>query len=206
MTRDEALAALGVFIEQRLPDFGRYEDAMLTGDPWMAHSLLSVPLNLGLLDPPEVIEAAEIAYRNGRLPLNAVEGFIRQILGWREYMWHLYWWLPSDYPTRNYLDARNPLPEWFEQMESSPARCLDVTLREVRETGWAHHIQRLMILGSWALQRGTTRRSSTTGSGGRSSMGTTGSCSATSSACPNTPMVGSSRPSRTPPAGPISRR
>ena len=154
VTRDEALAALGVFIEQRLPDFGRYEDAMLTGDPWMAHSLLSVPLNLGLLDPPEVIEAAEIAYRNGRAPLNAAEGFIRQILGWREYMWHLYWWLPSDYPTRNYLDARNPLPEWFEQMESSPARCLDVTLREVRETGWAHHIQRLMILGSWALQRG----------------------------------------------------
>ena len=86
MTRDEALAALGVFIEQRLPDFGRYEDAMLTGDPWMAHSLLSVPLNLGLLDPPEVIEAAEIAYRNGRAPLNAAEGFIRQILGWREYM------------------------------------------------------------------------------------------------------------------------
>ena len=153
-TRGEALDALAVFIRRRLPSFGAYEDAMLAGDPWMAHSLLSVPLNLGLLDPQEVIAAAESAFREGSAPLNAVEGFIRQVLGWREYMWHLYWWLPADYADGNHLDAHKPLPRWFEQMESSPARCLDVTLRDVRDTGWAHHIQRLMVLGSWALQRG----------------------------------------------------
>jgi deoxyribodipyrimidine photolyase-related protein len=154
VTRDEAVAALEVFIKQRLPDFGTYEDAMLAEDSWMAHSLLSVPLNLGLLDPMEVITAAEMAFRNGDAPLNAVEGFVRQILGWREYMWHLYWSLPVDYVDSNHFGAHKTLPTWFEQMEGSPARCLDVTLRDVRETGWAHHIQRLMILGSWALQRG----------------------------------------------------
>ncbi len=153
-TRGEALSALDEFVRQRLPAFGTYEDAMLAEDPWMAHSLLSVPMNLGLLDPLEAIAAAESAFRDGAAPLNAVEGFVRQVLGWREYMWHLYWRLPADYADSNHLDARKPLPDWFEHMEGSPARCLDVTLRDVRDSGWAHHIQRLMVLGSWALQRG----------------------------------------------------
>lgn len=154
VTRAESLAVLEDFLDLRLPDFGRYEDAMMAGDTWMAHSLLSVPLNLGLLDPLEVVRAAENRYRVGAAPLAAVEGFVRQILGWREYMWHLYWWLPEDYRSRNFLSAHQPLPGWFANLEGSPARCLDETLRGVRQTGWAHHIQRLMVLGSWALQRG----------------------------------------------------
>ncbi len=154
VTPAEAQAALAAFLATRLPAFGRWEDAMLSSDAWMAHSLLSVPLNLGLLDPLDVVRAAEAEYRAGRAPLAAVEGFVRQILGWREYMWHLYWWLPQDYRSRNQFEAREPLPMWWQELAGSPARCLDVTLHQVRQTGWAHHIQRLMVLGSWALQRG----------------------------------------------------
>ena len=143
-----------MFLRDRLPGFGAHEDAMLAGDRWMAHSLLSVPLNLGLLDPMEVVLAAEGEFRAGRVPLAAAEGFIRQVLGWREYMWHLYWWLPADYRTRNRLSATRPLPQWWQELGEAGANCVDETLRGVRETGWAHHIQRLMVLGSWALQRG----------------------------------------------------
>ncbi len=153
VTPDEAQAALAVFLRDRLAGFGTHEDAMLTADDWMAHSLLSVPLNLGLLDPLDVVQAAEAEYRAGRAPLAAVEGFVRQVLGWREYMWHLYWWLPDDYRSRNALGARRPLPEWWAELGSCGARCVDETMRAVREYGWAHHIQRLMVLGSWALQR-----------------------------------------------------
>ena len=154
VTRAEAQAALATFLRDRLPGFGAHEDAMLAGDPWMSHSLLSVPLNLGLLDPLEVVQAAEAEFRAGRAPLAATEGFIRQVLGWREYMWHLYWWLPADYRERNVFGAREPLPVWWQELAGSGARCVDVTMQQVRETGWAHHIQRLMVLGSWALQRG----------------------------------------------------
>ena len=154
VTRVEAQTALAHFLAARLPTFGRWEDAMLAGEAWMSHSLLSVPLNLGLLDPLDVVRAAEGEYRAGRAPLAAVEGFVRQILGWREYMWHLYWWLPADYRSRNLFEAARPLPDWWQDLGGSPARCVDVTMRQVRETGWAHHSQRLMVLGSWALQRG----------------------------------------------------
>ena len=154
VTRAEAQAALAHFLARRLPAFGRWEDAMLRADAWMSHSLLSVPLNLGLLDPLDVVRAAEAEYRAGRAPLAAVEGFVRQILGWREYMWHLYWWLPADYRSRNLFGAGRALPGWWLELGGSPARCVDVTMQQVRETGWAHHIQRLMVLGSWALQRG----------------------------------------------------
>ena len=112
-TRAEALAALDDFVTHRLPVFGRYEDAVLSGDSWMAHSLLSAPLNLGLLDPREVVAAAEQAYRDGAAPIASVEGFIRQVIGWREYVWHLYWHLGEDYRERNALDAREPVPSWF---------------------------------------------------------------------------------------------
>jgi deoxyribodipyrimidine photolyase-related protein len=154
VTEEEAQEALRWFLSDRLPTFGIFEDAMLSEDAWMSHSLLSVPLGLGLLDPLQVVRDAEYEYQAGRAPLAAVEGFIRQILGWREYMWHLYWWLPDDYRERNLFAAHKPLPQWWQDLEGSDARCLDLTLRQVRETGWAHHIQRLMILGSWALQRG----------------------------------------------------
>jgi deoxyribodipyrimidine photolyase-related protein len=157
VTRDEALAALEHFVTTRLADFGPYEDAILSGDRWMAHSLLSVPLNLGLLDPVEVAARAARAYREGDAPLASTEGFIRQVVGWRDYVWHLYWHFGDDYRQQNQLAAKQPLPDWFADLDAAGevrARCLSQTLRSVREDGWAHHIPRLMVLGNWALQRG----------------------------------------------------
>ena len=155
-TRTEALAALDDFVTHRLPDFGRYEDAVLSGDRWMAHSLLSAPLNLGLLDPVEVVQAATEAYLAGAAPLPAVEGFVRQVLGWRDYVWHLYWHLGEDYREGNALAAAGDLPDWFVRLDpaGTDASCLSSALASVRETGWAHHIPRLMVLGNYALQRG----------------------------------------------------
>ena len=155
-TRGESLASLADFITHRLTGFGPHEDAMLSADPWMAHSLLSAPLNLGLLDPIEVIATAEDAYRNGLAPLGSVEGFIRQVIGWREFVWHLYWHLPTSYRTRNELQARNPVPSWFADLdaESVDAACLSDALVGVRDRGWVHHIPRLMVLGNYAMQHG----------------------------------------------------
>ncbi|WP_328537930.1 cryptochrome/photolyase family protein [Streptomyces sp. NBC_00344] len=155
-TRREALAALRHFLTHRLPGFGQYEDAMLAGDPVMNHSRLSVPLNLGLLDPAECADRAEKAWRDGAAPLNSVEGFVRQIAGWREYVWQLYWHFGEDYRSRNALGHRTPLPDWFLELDADAvtARCLSTTLAQVRDTGWTHHIPRLMVLGSRALQDG----------------------------------------------------
>ena len=156
VTPAEADEALRQFIAHRLPTFGRYEDAMLSADWAMAHSLLSVPLNLGVLHPMDVVHAAEHAYRDGAAPLAAVEGFVRQILGWREYMWQLYWHFGPEYLERNHLGADNPLPDWWAELDADAveAECLRQALAGVRDRGWAHHIQRLMVLGSHALQRG----------------------------------------------------
>lgn len=156
-TRREALAVLRHFIEHRLPSFGRYEDAMLAGDDWMAHSLISAPMNLGLLDPLEVVRRAEQAYRDGAAPLAAVEGFVRQVMGWRDYVWHLYWHLGEDYRDRNALHATGDLPQWFAGLDADgrvDAACLSGVLGSVRRHGWAHHIPRLMVLGNYAMQRG----------------------------------------------------
>ena len=155
-TREEALARLRHFVEHRLPLFGRYEDAMLAGDPWMAHSMLSAPMNLGLLDPLEVIHRAEAAYRSGAAPLAGVEGFIRQIIGWRDFVWHLYWHFEPAYRSANELGARRPIPSWFAKLDADAvdARCLSDVLAGVRDRGWVHHIPRLMVLGNYAMQRG----------------------------------------------------
>ncbi|HOB47818.1 MAG TPA: cryptochrome/photolyase family protein [Mycobacterium sp.] len=155
-TAEEARAALDRFISHRLPLFGRYEDAIMGADWAMAHSLLSVPLNLGLLHPLDVVRAAEDAYRDGAAPLAAVEGFIRQILGWREYVWQLYWHFGPEYLANNALDAHTPLPRWWSDADADAvtAACLRDALAGVRDRGWTHHIQRLMVLGSHALQRG----------------------------------------------------
>ncbi|MFJ8768376.1 cryptochrome/photolyase family protein [Streptomyces clavifer] len=155
-TRREALSALRRFITHRLPDFGRHEDAVLAADPVMSHSLLSAPLNLGLLDPAECVERAVHAYRAGDAPLNSVEGFVRQIAGWREYVWHLYWHFGEDYRHRNALRHTTPLPDWFLDLDADAvtANCLSTVLAQVRDTGWTHHIPRLMVLGSRALQDG----------------------------------------------------
>lgn len=156
-TRDEALAALATFVERRLPTFGPYEDAMLADDPAMAHSLLSAPMNLGLLHPLEVVRAAEAALDAGAAPIASVEGFVRQILGWREYVWGLSWWFGEDYRSRNALEAHEPVPGWMASLDADGevrAACLSSALRDVRERGWTHHIPRLMVLGNYALQRG----------------------------------------------------
>ncbi|MGW2228215.1 cryptochrome/photolyase family protein [Streptomyces formicae] len=155
-TRTEARAALKRFIDRRLGTFGPYEDAMLAADPAMSHSLLSAPLNLGLLDPMECVEQAETAWRSGHAPLNSVEGFVRQIAGWREYVWQLYWYFGEQYRHSNALRHTAPLPTWWQDLDAEAvrARCLSTVLAEVRDTGWTHHIPRLMVLGSHALQRG----------------------------------------------------
>lgn len=156
VTRREGLAALRRFVTHRLPEFGRYEDAVLAADPVMSHSLLSVPLNLGLLHPAECVERAEQAWRAGNAPLNSVEGFVRQIAGWREYVWQLYWHFGEDYRHRNALRHTAPLPDWFLDLDADAvtANCLSTVLAQVRDTGWTHHIPRLMVLGSRALQDG----------------------------------------------------
>ncbi|WP_055702655.1 MULTISPECIES: cryptochrome/photolyase family protein [Streptomyces] len=155
-TRTEARAALDRFVERRLTTFGPYEDAMLAADPTMSHSLLSAPLNLGLLDPAECVERADTEWREGRAPLGSVEGFVRQIAGWREYVWQLYWYFGDDYRHSNALGHRGRLPDWWNDLDADavPARCLSTVLAQVRDTGWTHHIPRLMVLGSHALQRG----------------------------------------------------
>ena len=136
------------------------EDAVLEGDPWMAHSLVSAPLNLGLLEPLEVVRRAEEAYLSGRAPIASVEGFVRQVLGWRDYVWHLYWHFGDSYRRRNELGATERLPQWFASLDGSKtdARCLSHTLDQVAEHGWVHHIPRLMVLGSYAMQRGWSPR------------------------------------------------
>lgn len=157
VTPTEAKRALSRFIEHRLEAFGRYEDAIMGQDWAMSHSLLSVPLNLGVLHPLDAVEAAEKAYRDGDAPLAAVEGFIRQILGWREYMWHLYWHLGPDYTSvNNALNATTSLPAWWTDLDPDAldANCLRHAIEGVRDRGWSHHIQRLMVLGNHALQRG----------------------------------------------------
>lgn len=156
-TRDEALAALRDFIDHRLASFGPYEDAALADDWVMAHSLLSVPLNLGLLHPMEVILAVERAWEEGRVPLQSAEGIVRQILGWRDFVWHLYWYFGPDYAQgNNALGADAALPEWWTELRDGEvtAKCLGQTIGDIRRRGWVHHIPRLMILGNWALQRG----------------------------------------------------
>ncbi|MET8948493.1 cryptochrome/photolyase family protein [Streptomyces sp. NPDC004542] len=162
-TRREALAALRRFVDHRLAGFGPYEDAVLAGDPVMSHSLLSSSLNLGLLAPAECVDRAEAAWRAGRAPVNSVEGFVRQVAGWREYVWQLYWYFGEDYRDRNALGHRAPLPEWFLELDADAvtARCLATVLAQVRDTGWTHHIPRLMLLGSHALQRGWDPRAVT---------------------------------------------
>ena len=156
VTPAEARRALRRFVEHRLAHFGRYEDAMMADDPTMAHSMLSVPLNLGVLHPLEAVHSAEDAYHAGDVPLTSAEGFVRQVLGWREYMWHLYWHFGKDYLHSNRLSAHGSLPSWWLELEPDAvqAACLREALAGVRDTGWVHHIQRLMVLGNHALQRG----------------------------------------------------
>jgi deoxyribodipyrimidine photolyase-related protein len=153
VTRSEALRVLGDFIEKRLPLFGQYEDAMWSGEPWLYHSQLSCALNLKLLGAREAVQAAEAAHRSGHAPLAAVEGFIRQILGWREYVRGIYWTQMPGYGERNALDAHAELPAWYWTGDTEMA-CLKDAITQTLEHGYAHHIQRLMVTGLYALLLG----------------------------------------------------
>ncbi len=153
VTRAQALQSLQAFIKERLPLFGRYQDAMWPDDAWLYHSHLSAALNLKLLNPREVVAAAEAAHHDGHAPLASVEGFIRQILGWREYVRGIYWTQMPGYLERNALGAREDLPAWFWTGATDMA-CLRDALAQTLEHGYANHIQRLMVTGLYALMLG----------------------------------------------------
>lgn len=153
VNRTQALEALDLFIETRLQNFGDYQDAMIEGEPWMYHSHLSFYLNCGLLLPFECIEAAQAAYYQGKAALNAVEGFIRQILGWREFVRGIYWLKMPSYAKANFFNAKKDLPDFYWTAKTS-MNCLRQCVLETQENAYAHHIQRLMVLGNFALLAG----------------------------------------------------
>ena len=153
VTRAEALEALAEFVRVHLPAFGDFQDAMRGGEAFLHHSTLAPALNLGLLLPGEVCAAAEAAYRAGHAPLNAVEGFVRQVIGWREYVRGVYWTFMPDFAATNALDAHRDLP-WFYWSGETAMNCLAHCVADTRRHAYAHHIQRLMVLGNFALIAG----------------------------------------------------
>ncbi|MFM7752516.1 MAG: cryptochrome/photolyase family protein, partial [Opitutaceae bacterium] len=153
VTPEDARRALDDFVEHRLADFGRYQDAIWCGEPWLYHSLISAAMNLKLLDPRAVIAAVERAVRAQRVPLAAGEGFIRQVLGWREYVRGVYWLHMPDYGERNALGAKEPLPAFYWTGDTAMA-CLRDALGQTLRFGYAHHIQRLMVTGLYSLLLG----------------------------------------------------
>ncbi|MDM7860863.1 cryptochrome/photolyase family protein [Alteromonas sp. ASW11-36] len=153
VTRNQALDVLNTFIDERLENFGRYQDAMVMNQPWMFHSHISFYLNCGLLDVKEVIEAVLQAYYAGEAPLNSVEGFVRQIIGWREYIRGFYWYFMPELATKNALNATRDLPEFYWTADTR-MNCLKQCITETRDNAYAHHIQRLMVLGNFALLAG----------------------------------------------------
>ena len=157
VTREQALIALDDFIRHRLPHFGDFQDAMWPDQPYLYHSRLSAAMNLHLLNPREVIEAALSALEADKAPLPAVEGFVRQILGWREFVRGLYWLRMPGWLDENHLDAQTPLPDFFWSGKTDMA-CLRDALKSTLELGYAHHIQRLMITGLYCLLLGVEPR------------------------------------------------
>ncbi|MDO6965977.1 cryptochrome/photolyase family protein [Rhizobium alvei] len=153
VTRQQAEEAADRFLDDFLPHFGDTQDAMLRGDPFLNHSLLSFSINIGLLEPMALCRAAERAYLEGRAPINAVEGFIRQIIGWREYVRGIYWLHMPDYVSMNFLAAGRPLPSFFWTGETN-MNCLATVIRETIDNAYAHHIQRLMVTGNFAMLAG----------------------------------------------------
>jgi deoxyribodipyrimidine photolyase-related protein len=152
-TREEALRQQKRFLDEALPRFGDYQDAMLTDEPFLWHSILSPYINIGLLDPLDLCRAVEARYRAGKAPLNCAEGFIRQIIGWREYVRGIYWHEGPDYGRRNALGATRDLPGFYWSGETD-MRCLAQAIGQTIDHGYAHHIQRLMITGNFALLAG----------------------------------------------------
>ena len=153
VTREQALLEAKQFMQDILPLFGKYQDIMVTGEAYLYHSLLSCYLNVGLLLPIELCKMAEDEYLKGAAPLNSVEGFIRQILGWREYIRGIYWNFMPEYKNMKYLDAKNPLPEFFWG-KPTKMNCMAEVISQTKQHSYSHHIQRLMVTGNFCLLAG----------------------------------------------------
>lgn len=145
-SRRQALARLRHAIDVVLPMFGPHEDVIVERSWHVAHTLLSPAMNIGLLLPDEIADAAEEAYREGRVPIESAEGFIRQVIGWREYVWGTYWHAGPEYADRNALRGHEPLPAAFTDPARTSMRCVGHAARGLEERGWLHHIQRLMVI------------------------------------------------------------
>ena len=157
VTREQALAALDDFITHRLTNFGAYEDAMWTNEPTLYHATLSSSLNLKLLNPRECCARAIEAFNAGKAPLQSVEAFVRQIIGWREFIRGVYWLEGAGYADRNGLDQQGKLPDFYWTADTDMA-CMKACVGQVLETGYGHHIQRLMVTGNFALISGVHPR------------------------------------------------
>ena len=153
VTHEDAQRQQARFLDEALPRFGDYQDAMLTGEPFLWHSILSPYINSGLLDPLALVKEVEQRYKAGKVPLNAAEGFIRQIIGWREYVRGVYWHEGPDYGSRNALEARRDLPGFYWTGDTD-MHCMAQAIGQTIDHAYAHHIQRLMITGNFALLAG----------------------------------------------------
>ncbi|MGF1562163.1 MAG: cryptochrome/photolyase family protein [Geminicoccaceae bacterium] len=152
-TRGDAQRALKSFVKRALPKFGDYQDAMLDGEDYLFHSACSQYMNCGLISPKEACDLAQEAYDQGKAPLNAVEGYVRQILGWREYVRGIYWLKMPEYAQENRLNAKRPLPALYWG-QNTKMRCLHQVVDQTRREAHSHHIQRLMVTGNFALLLG----------------------------------------------------
>ena len=153
VTRADAQSAFAAFVEYGLPHFGDYQDAMLAGEPFLYHAVIAQYLNCGLLDPLDVCKAVEAAYRAGKAPLNAAEGFIRQIIGWREYVRGIYWLKMPGYERSNFFGHTRPLPQFYWTGDTG-MNCVKAAVSQTKQHAYAHHIQRLMITGNFAMLAG----------------------------------------------------
>jgi deoxyribodipyrimidine photolyase-related protein len=153
VTPEQATAALEDFVARRLPLFGRYQDAMWQGEPWLYHAHIAAAMNLKLLDPRRAVAAAVAAWHSGHAPLEAVEGFVRQVLGWREFIRGVYWLEMPGYAARNHFGHERPLPGFFWHADTE-LNCLRQCFGDTLANGYAHHIQRLMVIGNFALLAG----------------------------------------------------
>jgi deoxyribodipyrimidine photolyase-related protein len=153
VTRSQALSALKIFINKRLPLFGDYQDVMIQNQTWLYHSVISFYLNIGLLNPLECIRAIEKSYYQGQVSLSSAEGFVRQILGWREFIRGIYWLKMPDYKSSNFLNALKPLPQFYWSANTR-MNCIKQCVNDTKRNAYAHHIQRLMVLGNFALLAG----------------------------------------------------
>jgi deoxyribodipyrimidine photolyase-related protein len=153
VTRANAQAAFSAFVKNALPHFGDYQDAMLVGEPFLYHSLIGQYLNCGLLDPLAICQEVEAAYRRGAVPINAAEGYIRQVIGWREYIRGIYWLKMPDYAQSNIFKHKRPLPDFYWTGDTKMA-CVGATVKQTKAHAYAHHIQRLMVTGNFAMLAG----------------------------------------------------